>query len=425
LRRIVVLLVVLMLAAGCTASRAERRVADDRPNFLIVISDDERIGSEIGRPFVHNWFKQGTTFTQAYATTPQCCPSRASILTGQYAHNHEVHRKRDVERIVATHTLPFALKKSGYQTGFAGKYLNGWSDQRKPPYFDRWAHGVGYNDRPFIVQGKKRRAPYGPTFVFDLGKDDISPWEKEDEAPWLLVLAPSTPHDPFQPEKKYAEVPFSWRGTPATQEADRSDKPPYVRRKGYSEGFGDEQREAQLRTLRTLDDDFEELVKHLHDTGELERTVVIYVSDNGYMWSEHGLVGKGVPYLSSVRVPMYMRGPGIPARRNDSLVANIDIAPTIYKMAKVDPGYTTDGRDLRTSRRQHLLLEFEGGGSIPKWSSLVTKDWQYIQYGSGLREFYDLKTDPYQLENDPSRLTPERVALLSRLRTCKGAVRCP
>lgn len=425
MRRFIAFLIALVLVAGCTASRAERRAADDRPNFLVVISDDERIGSEIGRPFVHNWFKQGMTFTQAYATTPQCCPSRASILTGQYAHNHEVHRKRDVESIVATHTLPFALKKSGYQTGFAGKYLNGWPDKRKPPHFDRWAHGVGYNDRPFIVQGKKRRAEYAPSFVFELGRDNIDRWEKQDASPWLMVLAPSTPHDPFQPEEKYENEVFSWPGSPATRETDRSDKPPYVRRKSYSEGFGDEQREAQLQTLRTLDDDFEEMVNHLEDTGELERTVVIYVSDNGYMWAEHGLAGKGVPYLSSVRVPMYMRGPGVPQKRTDALVANIDIAPTIYEMAKVDPGFPTDGRDLRTSKRDHLLLEFKGGGSIPKWSSLVTKEWQYIEYGSGLREFYDLRTDPYQLENEAASVSADRVALLARLRTCKGPTRCP
>ena len=425
MRRLTALLLLFALVAGCTASGAERRADDARPNVLIVISDDERVGSEIGRPFIHNWFKQGTTFTNAFATTPQCCPSRASILTGQYAHNHEVHRKRDVERIVATHTLPFALKKSGYQTGFAGKYLNGWADKRKPPYFDRWAHGVGYNDRPFIVQGRKARAPYGPSFVFDLGRKNVEHWEKDDDRPWFLVLAPSSPHDPFQPEKKYAELPFSWAGTPATRETDRSDKPPYVRRKSYSEGFGDEQREAQLRTLRTLDDDFEALVEHLDETEELERTVVVYVSDNGYMWSEHGLVGKGVPYQSSVRVPMYMRGPGIAQKRTDALVANIDIAPTVYELAKVDPGYAMDGRDLRTSDRDRLLLEFEGGGSIPKWWSLVTKDWQYIQYGSGLREFYDLKTDPYQLENEPSLVTADRAALLERLRVCKGPVQCP
>ena len=425
MRRPFSLLVLLALVCGaCTASRpASKR--DDRPNVLIVVSDDERIESEAGRPYVTDWFKSGTTFTHAFATTPQCCPSRASILTGQYAHNHDIHRKRDAEDIVGTHTLPYHLKKAGYETGFAGKYLNGWPDKRKPPYFDRWALGVGYNDRPFVVQGKKQKAKYGPSFVFNLGERDIENWETDDDKPWFLMLAPSTPHDPYQAQAKYDKVPFAWAGNPASREEDRTDKPPYVLRKGFSAGYGEALRESQLRTLRSLDDSFKLLVKRLTDTDELRRTLVIYVSDNGLMWAEHGLEGKGVPYLPSVRVPMYVRGPGIAKGTNDNLVANIDIAPTIYAMLGIKTGYTMDGRDLRTSKRSELLLEFEGGGSIPKWWSMVTKRWQYIRYGSGLREFYDLVDDPYELDNKPEQLPVELEVALSEAESCVGTKACP
>ena len=413
-----------LVCAACTGSApAPKR---EQPNVLIVVSDDERIESEAGRPFVHNWFKGGTTFTRAFATTPQCCPSRASILTGQYAHNHDIHRKRDAEGITGTHTLPYHLKKAGYETGFAGKYLNGWPDKRKPPYFDRWALGVGYNDRPFVVQGKTQRAKYGPSFVFNLGERYIQNWDDtDDDKPWFLMLAPSTPHDPYQAQAKYDEETFDWRGNPAASEEDRTDKPPYVRRKSFSEGYGEALRESQLRTLRSLDDAFELLVKRLTDTDELRNTIVVYVSDNGFMWAEHGLEGKGVPYLPSVRVPMYVRGPGIAKGRNDELVANIDIAPTIYAMLGIKTGYALDGRDLRTSKRTELLLEFEGGGSIPKWWSLVTKRWQYIRYGSGLREFYDLAKDPFELDNEPDRVLIEMEVALSEAETCAGAKRCP
>ncbi len=426
MRRPLTLLVVLAFVLGACLSSSPERKRDDRPNVLIVISDDERIESEAGRPFVHRWFKSGTTFTHAFATTPQCCPSRASILTGQYAHNHEIHRKRDAEGIIATQTLPYHLKKAGYATGFAGKYLNGWPDKRKPPSFDRWALGVGYNDRPFVVQGRKQRARYGPSFVFNLGERYIENWEDTDDEPWFLMLAPSTPHDPYQAQAKYDEMTFDWSGNPAAREDDRSDKPPYVRRKRpLSEGYGEAQRESQLRTLRSLDDSFELLVKRLTDTDELRRTIVIYVSDNGYMWAEHGMEGKGVPYLPSVRVPMYVRGPGIAKGRSDELVANIDIAPTVYAMLGITPGYVMDGRDLRTSKREALLLEFEGGGSIPKWWSLVTKRWQYIRYGSGLREFYDLTRDPHQLDNEPDRLPFDVEVALSEAQTCAGPKQCP
>lgn len=427
MRRRLILSVLLALVLGACSPSAPTPTArpDDRPNVIVIVTDDERIESEAGRPYVHNWFKGGTTFTNAYATTPQCCPSRASILTGQYAHNHDVHRKRDAEAIVGTRTLPYHLKKAGYATGFAGKYLNGWPDSRKPPYFDRWALGVGYNDRPFVVQGKKQRAKYGPSFVFDLGERYIENWEDDDDTPWFLMLAPSTPHDPFQAQAKYDETTFDWRGNPAAQEEDRSDKPPYVRRKSFSEAYGEALRESQLRTLRSLDDAFKLLVKRLTDTEELRETVVFYVSDNGYMWAEHGLEGKGVPYLPSVRVPMYVRGPGIDAGRNDELVANIDIAATIYQMLGLRTGYPIDGRDLRTSQRSQLLLEFEGGGSIPKWSSLITERWQYIRYGSGMQEFYDLENDPYQLDNDPSRIEPAMGSALAEAQTCAGTSRCP
>jgi arylsulfatase A-like enzyme len=414
---------VLVLSA-CSSPPPERRT-DERPNVIVIVSDDERIESEAGRPFVHRWFKGGTTFTHAFATTPQCCPSRASILTGRYAHNHEIHRKRDVEGIAGTQTIPYLLRKEGYETGFAGKYLNGWPDTKKPPYFDRWALGVGYNDRPFIVQGKKQRAKYGPSFVFDLGERYIETWEDDDAKPWFLMLAPSTPHDPYQAQAKYDDERFDWTGNPAAREEDRSDKPPYVRRKSFSEGYGEALRESQLRTLRSLDDSFELLIKRLTETDELRRTIVFYVSDNGYMWAEHGLEGKGVPYLPSVRVPMYVRGPGITPGRNDNLVANIDIAPTIYGILGIAPSYAVDGRDLRTSKRSQLLLEFEGGGNIPKWWSLVTRNWQYIRYGSGLREFYDLARDPYQLDNQPSRVELEMEVALSEAQTCAGTTRCP
>jgi arylsulfatase A-like enzyme len=425
LRRCSLLVLFALVCGACTGAPppAPRR---EQPNVLLVVSDDERIESEAGRPFVHNWFKGGTTFTRAFATTPQCCPSRASILTGQYAHNHDIHRKRDAEGITATHTLPYHLKKAGYETGFAGKYLNGWPDKRKPPYFDRWALGVGYNDRPFVVQGKTQRAKYGPSFVFNLGERYIQNWDDtDDDKPWFLMLAPSAPHDPYQAQAKYDEETFDWRGNPAANEEDRSDKPPYVRRKSFSEGYGEALRESQLRTLRSLDDAFKLLVKRLTDTDELRNTIVVYVSDNGFMWAEHGLEGKGVPYLPSVRVPMYVRGPGIAKGRNDELVANIDIAPTIYSMLGIETGYTLDGRDLRTSERTELLLEFEGGGSIPKWWSLVTDRWQYIRYGSGLREFYDLTKDPFELDNEPGRVLIEMEVALSEAETCVGAKRCP
>ncbi len=412
-----------MVAAGCGSS-SRREEHKPRPNVLIVVSDDERIESRIATPHTYSWFKGGTIFNRAYATTPHCCPSRVSIFTGQYVHNHKVHHQGKVRLLDHQNTMQYQLGKAGYAAGFAGKFLNGWPDKRPPPHFDRWALGEGYDDASFVAEGKKRTAAYGPSFVFDTGKGFLDDWEKQDERPWLLMLSPSSPHDPYEPTPRYEDKAYPWNGNPATKENDRSDKPAYVRLESYSEGYGEALRESQFRTLRTLDDEFEEMIERLTKLDELENTLVIYISDNGIMWAEHGIAGKGVPYTGSVRVPLYMRGPGVLAGESDNLVANLDIAPTVYAAAGVKPDYTVDGRNLLTSKRKDLLLEFFSRRNPPTWSSLVTSSSQYIEYAYAFREFYDLENDPFQLESDPSLLPAGMAQRLDDVRTCKGSA-CP
>jgi arylsulfatase A-like enzyme len=234
------------------------------------------------------------------------------------------------------------------------------------------------------------------------------------------MVSTFAPHDPADAQREYRDEVFDWEGTPATKETDRTDKPPYVQRDDYSEGFGIEKRQAQFRTLRSVDDAFMKTIEHLDRFDELENTLVIYLSDNGYMWAEHGLISKGVPYDGATRVPIYVRGPGIEDAISDRLVANIDIAPTVFDAVGISPSYEVDGRPLMRSQRDSLLLEYAGGKKIPRWTSLVKADLQYTEYIDGFREYYDLTKDPFQLENRPRAITPDVIGELARARTCEG-----
>jgi arylsulfatase A-like enzyme len=421
-----VLPVVLVLAFACTPGGIVRRTSEpnERPNVLIVVTDDERFDSHEATPQLYKWFSEGTIFQRAYATTPHCCPSRASIFSGRYVHNHKVEHQSKIKLLDHDRTVQHELKEAGYRTGFVGKFINGWNPTKAPPNFDRWTVGEGYHGAGFVADGARQRVNYGPTWVFQRGRKYIEDWEKSDAAPWLLMVSTFAPHDPTDAQREYEDATYEWDGTPATKETDRGDKPPYVRLSDYSEGYGIEKRQAQFRTLRSVDDAFMKTIEHLEEHGELDNTLVIYLSDNGYLWAEHGLISKGVPYDGSTRIPLYVRGPGIERATSNRIVANIDVAPTVYDATGIRPSYEVDGRPLLRSQRDALLLEYAGGKTVPRWSSIVKDDLQYTEYADGFRELYDLEDDPFQLQNDPAKITPEIVTELARAKTCVGAA-CP
>ncbi|MEX2393568.1 MAG: sulfatase-like hydrolase/transferase, partial [Actinomycetota bacterium] len=250
-----ILLVLVFVASSCAPRQKSTTVG---PNVLIVITDDERYGSEEATPRLREWFDEGAIFTRAYATTPHCCPSRVSILTGKYVHNHGVPHPRKIRELDHDTTMQQQLLAAGYATGFIGKYINGWDPFRRPLGIERSTLGVGYERTPFVRDGVAVMAEYGPSFVFREGRTFVNEWEREDEKPWLLTISPFAPHEPFLPEDSYSEVDYPWDGTPATDEEDRTDKPRYVQRNRYTEGFGQSKRESQFRTLRTIDDEFME-----------------------------------------------------------------------------------------------------------------------------------------------------------------------
>lgn len=417
------------------------------PNILVIMTDDQRLDTLSVMPKTLGWLKQkGTTFTNAFVTTPLCCPSRATLFTGRYAHNHEVRTNRDAERMVQASTIQRYLRRNGYLTAIAGKYLNQWPLKQDPPHFDRWAiQKHGYFNARFNVNGRLRTVKkYSTDFVRARAIRFLRWFERRDARPWLLFVTPFAAHGPFEPAPRHADAAVpDWEGNPAVFEEDRTDKPPWVQERSMSLQRALELRQKQLRTLMAVDDLVGRLMRELQRLGEARRTLVIFTSDNGYFWGEHGLGEKRLPYLQALRVPLIVRWPGRVTRGavDDRFVANVDLAATIMDAARIAPRprFPLDGRSLLGPNvRDRVLSEYwvdPGAPGTPTWAALTTADLQYTEYyGENgeviFREYYDVASDPWQLENllgdgdpenDPSPEVLERLtAQLARDRLCRG-----
>jgi arylsulfatase A-like enzyme len=407
------------------------------PNVLIIVTDDQRaVDTMWVMPKTRKRFVgQGVRYSRGFATTPLCCPSRATILTGRYAHNTGVHSNGPLRALDRTTMFPRLLRNAGYRTAMVGKLLNSWPMTTAPPYFDRWALAGGKRGRPpvgrppqpnldptFNVNGTIKTVPgYSTTLVGNFAIRFLHRFEKRDAAPWFLYVAPMAPHFPWTAEARYRNAPLpAWNGNPAVFEGDRSDKPPSFRNIYYGLADGRLVRTGQLRALMSVDDMVGRIFATLHELGETRRTLAFFLSDNGYLWADHHLGGdnetagqKLLPYTDSVRVPFFVRWPGHlrPGTRDGRLTGNVDIAPTVLEAAGIPPDPSKpplDGRSLLApDARSRILLERWREGLhtwVPTWASLRTRRYQYIEYyaddGSRFfREYYNLRHDPWQLRN--------------------------
>ncbi len=377
--------------------------AAERPNVLLVLVDDMRVGEDFYSvlPDTMRMFSRwGTEFPNAVATTPSCCPSRASIFSGQYSHNHGVTNNLLAHELDQTHTMQYELQQADYLTAIAGKFLNKWDDT--PPYFDKYALLPGSSPYPYYnatwnINGRRRTiSGYTTDHVGRKGVAFLRHFEQQDDdAPWFMQLSPYAPHKPATPKRKYADARVPrWKETPATTESDISDKPPWLSPAGKkSVKF---LRRKMLRTLMSVDDMVDRMRRVLRKLGETRDTMIIFMSDNGYILYEHQLDTKGKPYDPSVRLPFFVKWPGVLARGvHPRIVTNNDLAPTIYDAAGIEPGYTVDGRNFLTSDRDHAYIEYLAGDH--PWTSLWSPEWTYVRYDlDGFQEFYD---EPWQLEN--------------------------
>jgi arylsulfatase A-like enzyme len=451
-------------ARGHAGARAEAR-----PNIVVIETDDQTLESmKVMERTQRLLGAEGVTFDKSVVSFSLCCPSRATFLTGQYAHNHGVLGNGPplggYYKLDSTNTLAVWLQRSGYTTILVGKYLNryGTQDPREvPPGWSEWHASVDpstyqyldytLNENGRLTNCRPLGAPCYQTDVYAAKAQEIIRRRAAEPQPffmWVTLLAPHAggPPDPDDPDwpptpspaprhRNYfggTELPYA----PSFNEEDVSDKPRSIRSLTH---FGSwtmrqlrEEYQQELESLLSADEAVQKIVETLAETGTLDRTLIIFTSDNGFFHGEHRVMtGKILPYEPSIRVPLIVRGPGIPKNVHRSqLVANIDLAPTILEAAHAAPSRTIDGRSLFPLMRdggkeygRDILIESSPGPD--HFAGLRTPNFLYVEYDDGSRELYDLARDPDELRSlhaDPAyaRLEAELARRLDVLRACKG-----
>ena len=441
---------ILLLAGIGAVPPAPAGAQATRPNILIIVTDDQRAMDTMQvMTRTQELFGQGgTTYTNAYAATPVCCPARAAIMSGRFAHNNGVKTNADAHALAQESTIQAQMQAAGYRTALVGKYLNGWPIETAPPHFHKF-HVL--NPQPDTYYGNQfnnngtleNESDYSTDVIRDraiqLIQDELG---AKDTDPWFLYVAPFAPHHPWEAASRHLSTDIgTWPGNPAVFESDKSDKPPYVKKTKRDYNRALEVRDGQLRSLLAVDELVDQVFQTL-SAEEEQNTLAFFISDNGFMWSEHGLNGKNHPYTESIRVPLLARWPGqIPAGENDGrFAANIDIAPTILDAVGIaqNAAYPMDGRSLLGPGGRSKILT-EAWTVRGPWASIRTPSYQYVEYYNpntgalkrGNQEYYDLVQDPYQLKNlfgDDSPRNDPFIGPLSRelfeARACFGEESC-
>ena len=441
---------VLLVAAGCQNDTPEKSSDSGPPNVLIVYTDDQREGLEVMDATREFFADGGRTFDNAVTVIPVCCPARASLFTGEYMHNHGVRTNLSVDELDQSDTVQRYLHDGGYRTAMYGKFMNGWNQD--PPYFDDFAIRIRpdrYHGGTWNIDGETRVVnQYSTDFVSDEAIEFLDSTEKKDDQPWYLYIATDAPHLPSTPEPdyKHADLP-PYEPGPGVGEKDISDKPFFVRRlDSITRAEGRSFRNKQLRTLFSVDDLVREVADKLSELSEERDTLAFFMSDNGFLFGEHGLKRKGWAYREAVQVPLMMRWPGhVDEGSTDGrLVGNIDLAPTILEAAGMadSPSTPMDGHSLLDEAwsRDEILTEYgvdPESTDVPNWAAIYSEDFHYIEYYGRddetliFQEYYDLTSDPYELENllrDGAELNDPHVGALSKrlagYRVCAGSD-CP
>ena len=464
--RITLLLVsaALALLVGPGAAHAQSGGgSQNQPNVVVMMTDDQDEASMREMPILDDRMRdRGVTFRNFFATFPLCCPSRVSFLTGQYAHNHGIFGNMPPDGFEGFQesdgeTLPIWLRRAGYRTGFVGKYLNGYDETRRryiPPGWDEWvapvdqtaAHMFNYTlneNGDFERYGDKTR-DYQTDVYKRKAVRFIDQAPRAD--PFFLSVSPLAPHGEIhrkgklpnprpapRHEARFEGVPLP-RG-PSFNEFDVRDKPYFVKDRLSRDETAvlRERYQDRLASLLAVDDAVGGIIRELNDVGELDDTLFIFTSDNGYLLGEHRLSEKHWLYEESVQVPTAMRGPGVAEGETiDELAANIDLAPTILDAANAQSaGREVDGLSLMPLAREpgtrfdrDILLENNLGSR-----AIRTERFMYAEHSmeDKLRdkELYDLGDDPFQLQSlhDKPSSDDEQSNLASRLdalRDCHG-----
>lgn len=488
----------LLIVVGVSCVRETHLGNATRPNIILIVTDDQNADTIAFMPTLQRFLvDQGTSFSNAYAPTPLCCPSRATILRGQYVHNHGVKSNDGVnggfpkffDAGNEASTLATWLHDEGYRTALIGKYFNAYPESLVPPPGftfpgDRyvppgWSEWFGLLDIPmnkgadpyamydYQMNRNGRVTRYGndpEDYLTDvlsgLAVDFVeSNMGKRD--PFFLYLTPTAPHLPAIPAPRHAAMFEGIQAPrpPSFNEADMSDKPTWLADRSMMSQERifrlDETYRKQAQMLLAVDEMIGAILDKLREEGELDSTYIMFTSDHGLHDGEHRLVSvKLTPYSASARVPMVVRGPGVPVGQTvDALTLLSDVAPTLTDLVDAPAPTFVDGRSLApwlgkahpaaAKERQQILHEFwprEGFPidireesvrplPIPIYQALRSLKYLYVDYdypdGRREQELYDLARDPFELENIARNadltLLRKLSAKLDKLRNCKAS----
>ncbi|MHB1306139.1 MAG: sulfatase family protein [Limisphaerales bacterium] len=450
----------ILLAWGLSIALGGQAAAPTQPNVLVILTDDQRwdalgvVQREQGAQALFPWFQtphldriaaEGARFANVFVTTSLCSPSRASFLSGRFARRHQV-LNNFTEYPHDLPGYPTRLRAAGYETAYIGKWHMGEDNDVQRPGFDFWMSHRGqgnYFDNEFNINGTRRQIPgYYTTVVTDHAVD----WIKRAHAkPWLLILGQKAPHGgPIQPEPRFAQefdaFPVrkpsnytSYRtadGKPAWLE---ESLPTWHGHRGPLYGLQEHDKfvRTYLATLRSVDESVGRVYRALEDSGQLDNTVLVFTSDNGFVLGEHGRVDKRTMYEESIRIPMLVRYPLLakPGTVIRQLVLSHDLAPSLIEICGAKPLKDITGRSFKPllqgkdrGWRTSFLYEYnfeEQFPYTPNVRGVRTDEWKLIHYPQGdgspdrfTAELYHLKDDPHELHNlieDPAFAAPRRM----------------
>jgi N-acetylglucosamine-6-sulfatase len=478
-RRLAALAAATLLGA-CTAAgppskrRPLLRLGDPRhPNIVFVLTDDLSMNLLPYLPQVQTLRRSGTTMSRYYVVDSLCCPSRAAIFTGQYPHDNGVFTNKAPDGGYGVYnrrgnepkSFAVALQDVGYRTGFLGKYLNGYDPHNgTPPGWDDWhVAGNGYAEFDYTLNDNNRTRYHGrgpEDYLTDVLRDKGARFIDESVSagrPFLLEVATFAPHSPYVPAPRYAHTDRDVR-YPRTSGYNRipTDPPSWLRSRhplgAAAQDRIDQVFRQRVRSVHAIDDLIATLRRELAAKGVADNTYVVFSSDNGYHLGQYRLrPGKQTAFDTDIRVPLLVTGPGVPAGRTmNAVTPSIDLAPTFAEIAGTTLPFPTDGTsmlpiwhgEVPATWPDSVLVEHRGrplspgdpdyqpfrAGSPPSYEAIRTADALYVEYVTGDREYYDLRTDPFELHNQvktaaPAVLRPLRRALRA-LTDCAGALSC-
>lgn len=447
---------ILPLVACLAASQAAR--AAERPNIIFLLTDDQATYSlgcygnrDVKTPQIDALSAEGVTFDHHYDTTAICMASRATVMTGMYEYKTGCNFSRGP--LMQQHwdrSYPVLLRKAGYLTAFAGKFgfeVQGERDRKAvlpERDFDRWGGGPGQTSYQTAQNRSMARYakdyPHSSRSYGAFGRDFILSAAKSGK-PFCLSISFKAPHKPDQPDplfdKLYAGATFS---KPANFGREHGQHFSEQSRQGrqyerfISWGYRDRYDEVMAiyhQLVHGVDAAVGMLRQAVRDAGVEGNTVIIFTSDNGYFCGSHGYGSKVLPYEESSRVPLIILDPRHPSHgkklRSRALTANIDFAPTILRLAGLEPTPNMDGKNLLPLLDDPAANIHESVALINVWGpqathsyGVVTRDWKYIYWpyaSKGMQpteELYQLSADPLELKNCAAE--PERSKALDVMR---------